>query len=821
MENKIPKKAQCIRNVSTWSNIDSHFKFDTNEFNSELLTEQLHDISPKMEELMKKIQDIDKNDMEKDGKYYKHIIYSDVQGIYGAKMVASLFLANGMSCVYGSDFKLKDSSELLKTKYNNFGLLTSSVVYKKPLPVKLKKSMMVMMNKRPDNIHGENVRFLILDSTFKEGLDVFDIKYIHILEPLLTKAEQTQVIGRGNRMCGSVGLPFDPKFGWKLKIFIYNTVYNYGDNEKIDLFKRYLESTGIDMSKFNFSAELEDMLKASAVDMSLTENIHKLTTDDVNRFKEMIEEMDTDKKVRRDKIVIKLWNKIYTNDTEINCLEKCLGVLQKVSNGLLLTPALHACPELHYAFNKKFPKKILCNVIHENKKYCKTVNQLWLQPIMFLRTYGKSILEKLNIMLKKKQILEKNYKECIDFIDLYYNVGNVKHEEKPPATQLNYLDMLKYIRKHYDRFVYPRVKLENLCDEQNKSFESVEKDERLIKLTPSQEFLRHYFVPSSPFKGMLIYHSVGTGKTCSAIATASTGFEKEGYTILWVTRHTLKDDIWKNVFDKVCHAVIRDKIKNGETIPDKNVERMKMMKNWFPVLSYKGFTNLIAKKNKYYNELVKINGAEDPFKKTLIVIDEIHKLFGTGLLHQERPNMTIFRKMLDKSYNHSGVDSVRLMLMTATPITEDPMSAIHILNLLKPYDERIVDNYKEFLDMYCTENGVFTETGAIEFMNRTSGYISYLDRSTDVRQFAYPEIENIEVSASDPLSVKKKEEIEGLKDKLKELENEKKKVEKEKKNKELKKYKSMITDLKKKIKDLNDLVKEDKSVMSMVEKCSE
>ena len=46
-------------------------------------------------------------------------------------------------------------------------------------------------------------------------------------------------------------------------------------------------------------------------------------------------------------------------------------------------------------------------------------------------------------------------------------------------------------------------------------------------------------------------------------------------------------------------------------------------------ISYKQFTNLIEGKNKFYLDLVKRNGKEDPLKKTLIIIDEAHKTSST------------------------------------------------------------------------------------------------------------------------------------------------------------------------------------------------
>jgi hypothetical protein len=94
---------------------------------------------------------------------------------------------------------------------------------------------------------------------------------------------------------------------------------------------------------------------------------------------------------------------------------------------------------------------------------------------------------------------------------------------------------------------------------------------------------------------MLVWHSVGTGKTCTALATKSRTWEKEGYTILWVTRTTLKNDIWKNMFDKVCDYVIRERLEEGEDIPTTK-EKMKelrrhMSKKFLPPVSFRQFSN--------------------------------------------------------------------------------------------------------------------------------------------------------------------------------------------------------------------------------------
>ena len=127
--------------------------------------------------------------------------------------------------------------------------------------------------------------------------------------------------------------------------------------------------------------------------------------------------------------------------------------------------------------------------------------------------------------------------------------------------------------------------MENLCGYAGPKIENSQRESKggsvskggggeLITYSPTQAFISNFFTPDSPYKGMLLWHSVGTGKTCSAIATATSTFEPDGYTILWVTRTTLKNDIWKNMFDQVCHERIRYEIKNGLKVPATQDKRM-------------------------------------------------------------------------------------------------------------------------------------------------------------------------------------------------------------------------------------------------------
>ena len=95
--------------------------------------------------------------------------------------------------------------------------------------------------------------------------------------------------------------------------------------------------------------------------------------------------------------------------------------------------------------------------------------------------------------------------------------------------------------------------------------------------------------------------------------------------------------------------------------------------------------------------MVKINGNQDPLQKTLLIIDEAHKLYGGGDLSSiETPDMNALHAALMNSYTVSGNNSVKLLLMTATPIQTDPMELIKLINLFKLPTQQMPDNFDIF-----------------------------------------------------------------------------------------------------------------------------
>ncbi len=72
-----------------------------------------------------------------------------------------------------------------------------------------------------------------------------------------------------------------------------------------------------------------------------------------------------------------------------------------------------------------------------------------------------------------------------------------------------------------------------------------------------QALIQRYFTPDLKINGMLIWHSVGVGKTCLATSVLSQNFAANGWRILWVTRSTLKDAPLEGMFRSFCDVEAR------------------------------------------------------------------------------------------------------------------------------------------------------------------------------------------------------------------------------------------------------------------------
>lgn len=279
----------------------------------------------------------------------------------------------------------------------------------------------------------------------------------------------------------------------------------------------------------------------------------------------------------------------------------------------------------------------------------------------------------------------------------------------------------KQINELFKNFKIPKIKIYNDCLSDKK-----------ITLNLTQQFISNYYTPKNP-NGLLLYHSIGSGKTLTAINLLKQ-FEKYNFNILWVTRTTLRKDL-----DKAL--------------------TMLPLKNKLIRLSYKQFSNILKRKGKNYQVLLekakrkakKISPnktTNDPLFKTIVVIDEAHKLYTKDLKIQEMHDIKTIENMIFESYSNSKENRTRIVLMSATPITENTNEVLNLLNLLITNPNNRI-NINNFNQNYINSDGSFDKDSSKQFQSKIKDLVSYIDISNDPSKFAQINYKNILIPVSE------------------------------------------------------------------------
>lgn len=768
---RISKVASCIRKTANTMRLKRTMMPDSSNFNPEEITSEM---SSKFTRIIQKIKELDAQDLSKDGKMYKHFMFTDIrESAYGVKALAAFMIAAGFDLRMKLQQKLvKRGDRMVATKdgetvynpgptkeggSNNFAILQSLPLWNNPLSVVTKKAIIKAFNERPDNIYGEKLRIIILDSKFKEGIDLFDVKYVHLVEPAIATSDLKQAVGRATRYCGQRGLPFLPRRGWPLQVYIYNTIlpstepFLLEDQAHVDAHSLMLAKSGLDLALLNLTKELTVLAIQSAVDYDLNFKINNFDIESA-----LLEATDQDVLVAeaeakvggvRPKIVA-------VHDPESltpELLEKCAK-----GQSTLFPFSIDHMRSVAAALGVPIPKKTnratFCEMMKAHPGY---LQALIAAPVKLRKRADVSSLVPsashsvrstpiANYLESRKPLNSAAHDEALLAVRSLFKTPapspKLAVEVRNSLKSVSFENFQKDISEMYKKFKWDSPVVKNGCEAV-----AAGKPGSAVSFTKTQDFVRHYLTPVSPHKGLLAWHSVGTGKTCMAVAAATTQFEKQGYTILWVTRNALMADVYKNIFGSVCSIPIIEKLEKGLEIPtDPSKQKRLLSRAWLPPISYRTFQNALENKNELGRMLHKKNPS-DPLHKTFLIIDEVHKLQDGDLSASEAADFFKIQNYIFKSYETSGKESVRPLIMTATPITDSPKELFEILNTLIPEKSQRFMDFLTFREKYTNAQGEIGADGRAYFQQRARGLISYLNREFDPTTFSQPVFHTISV----------------------------------------------------------------------------
>jgi len=230
-----------------------------------------------------------------------------------------------------------------------------------------------------------------------------------------------------------------------------------------------------------------------------------------------------------------------------------------------------------------------------------------------------------------------------------------------------------------------------------------------------QLFVAEYLNPKTPYKGILLYHRIGAGKTCAGIQIAEK-WKKHTKAIV-VTPASLVGNFYKELMSECTGNIYitKEERKNlllaGSPSSREFQEIIDTVKQrihkYYEIYSYHKFVDLINSK--------KIN-----LKNKILIIDEVHNIVSEGGTFYNT-----FKNAID-----NAPDSLRVVIMTATPIYDKPAELGLTINLLKPNKEfpQPDDFNKLFLDREISEDGIIYKLKNEEVLSKLlQGYVSYYE----------------------------------------------------------------------------------------------
>ena len=279
-----------------------------------------------------------------------------------------------------------------------------------------------------------------------------------------------------------------------------------------------------------------------------------------------------------------------------------------------------------------------------------------------------------------------------------------------------------------------------------------------FELMPHQLFVKNFLSFQTPYNSLLLYHGLGSGKTCSSIGIAEemrqymkqVGIKQRiivvaapnvqaNYRLQLFDERRLKeeDGIW-NIKSCVGNVFLRE--INPTSIQglsrDRVISQVKNIINQYYVfMGYVELANYIRKKTVVQTagftdeetKKMEIQNIRKFFNNRLIIIDEVHNI---RLADDNTDDKT--GKLLMKLARFSN--NMRLLLLSATPLYNSHTEIIWLTNLMNLNDKRGLINQNEVFNQDGTfkaekkdQDGTVIEEGGYELLSRKiTGYVSYI-----------------------------------------------------------------------------------------------
>ena len=297
---------------------------------------------------------------------------------------------------------------------------------------------------------------------------------------------------------------------------------------------------------------------------------------------------------------------------------------------------------------------------------------------IYSKKCGTNNKEQLDSEFKNREELAKNPNE---YQFLYPNLDD-------PNFNIKIAEKKEFNDTKYDGSVYDVEEYANIL----KTAE--------YELLPQQAFVRNFLSFQTPYNSLLLFHGLGSGKTCSAIGVCEEmrdylrqmGINKR---IIIVASPNVQDNFKLQLFDdrklkevdgiwtiKGClgNKLLKEINPTGMKglKKDKIIQQVKnLINSSYSFQGYVQFSNEIVRKSGKIEDSMdtKIRNLEFEYAGRLIVIDEVHNI----RISDDNENKNVAKNLM---FLVSVVSNLRLLLLSATPMFNNYKEIVWLLNLM-------------------------------------------------------------------------------------------------------------------------------------------
>ena len=325
----------------------------------------------------------------------------------------------------------------------------------------------------------------------------------------------------------------------------------------------------------------------------------------------------------------------------------------------------------------------------------------------------------LAVAVTKKPFMQEGPLSLIKIGDTPIGERLGEKEELAKITASPYYMSNRSIYTNYISTLFEKYKKELIAESKNASCSTDDESEE-FKLMTHQKIVRDYINLYTPYRGLLLYHGLGSGKTCSSIAIAE-GM-KSNKQVIVMTPASLqvnyieelkkcgdmlyrKNQFWEfvstrdnpqlieilsNILSLSVEYIRRMggawlvNIKKPANFDSLKADEQKSLdKQIYEMIKYKyKFINYNGLRKSHLGVLTD-NGRINPFDNKVVIIDEAHN-FVSRIVNKLRTKETTLTSLSGQLYNYlMEAKNVKIILLTGTPIINYPNEIAILFNILR------------------------------------------------------------------------------------------------------------------------------------------